>query len=240
MSYQNPAFGEVINGRMWDGTEWVPVDGLKPGDVINDSMWTGTHWVPIEQRPKPKPDPLWRRWWFVLMIGFLVFCVIAALDDNPAPPPAGQSQSTPEQPAEEEVDPDVPGIDDPVVDGDLEFTVTDVDTDIHKITGTFNQVHEPQGSYTVVEMTVRNVGDNPAHFTWDNVSGTVDGGAEIRSNATGSYYANDQGQAGPFIRDLNPSAKIEVAIVFDVPDGMELKTVVGHDSLLSDGAVITL
>lgn len=237
MSYQNPAFGEVVNGRMWTGAEWVPVEGLKPGDVIGAYMWTGTHWVEATPNRPGKPEkPVWQKWWFILIAAVLILAVIGTLDDDPAPPPAAQGQEQ----KEEEPDPSVPGLRDPTTDGDLEFTVTDSDADVHEIPGSFNLVHEPSGSFTLVQMTVRNVGDNPARFNWDNVEGTIADGTKIKAHSVGSYYANDRGQAGPFTRDLNPAATIEVTIAFDIPEGSELKTVICHDSLYSDGTEIVL
>lgn len=239
MSKQNPHFGEVIDGRMWDGTEWVPVDGLKPGDVIGEMMWTGTHWVPVNPRTEPRSEkPLWQKWWFIAIVAFLILSAMAALDSDPEPQTPAPAAA--EQPVEEEPDPSKPGLDDPVVDGDLEFTVTDVDTGADEIPGSFNQVHEASGSFTLVEMKIKNVGDNPADVSWNNVDGTVDGDVEIESSAVASFYANDRDTAGPFVHDINPGAWIEVTIVFDVPDGMELETVIGHDSVFSDGAVVYL
>lgn len=39
---ENPRYGDVVSGLMYDGTDWVPVS---PGDVVDGFKWTGSAWV---------------------------------------------------------------------------------------------------------------------------------------------------------------------------------------------------
>ena len=90
-----------------------------------------------------------------------------------------------------------------------------------------------EGRFVVVKMTVTNV--TGARQTFHSGFNTVsDGSTEYRvDEATWSYV-------GEAAKDVGPGASTDVAIVFDVPKGAELQSIVLRDGPQSAGVSVPL
>jgi len=90
-----------------------------------------------------------------------------------------------------------------------------------------------EGRFVVVKMTVTNV--TGARQTFHSGFNTVsDGSTEYRvDEATWSYV-------GEAAKDVGPGASTDVAIVFDVPKGAELQSIVLRDGPQSEGVSVPL
>jgi hypothetical protein len=90
-----------------------------------------------------------------------------------------------------------------------------------------------EGRFVVVKMTVTNV--TGARQTFHSSFNTVsDGSTEYRvDEATWPFV-------GEAAKDVAPGASTDVAIVFDVPKGAELRSIVLRDGPLSEGVSVPL
>jgi hypothetical protein len=124
----------------------------------------------------------------------------------------------------------------PAKDGKFEFTVTGMKCGTKEVGGEFGV--KAQGEFCLVDVTVRNVAttaelfDSNSQKAYD-AKGTeysVDGGAEV--------YVNDQNQT--FLENINPGNKVNGKLVYDVPAGTELTSIVVHESMFTAGIRIPL
>lgn len=134
-------------------------------------------------------------------------------------------------------EPEVPGLNDPVRDGQFEFTVLGV-TCGHEAVGEQWWRREAQGEFCIVELSVRNIGTEARHFA---------DGAQKAKGPEGNTYAADTG-AGVIVNGsgdavwhvINPGNAITAKIVYDVPPGATLASLELHDSVFSGGVTVEL
>jgi hypothetical protein len=110
-------------------------------------------------------------------------------------------------------------------EGGLAFTVTSVDLGQPKIGN-----RTPEGTFVVVSMKVRNVGNWPR---------TVYCQDQRLTDLTGRSYDNAV-PVGPVedMIDIKPGARVAVQCAFDVPVGTLAGAVEVHDQAFSDGVTV--
>ncbi|MFE2997336.1 DUF4352 domain-containing protein [Nocardia sp. NPDC059246] len=149
---------------------------------------------------------------------------------NAPAPAAGAPAPTTEKPP-------APGLNAPVRDGKFEFVVTDIQTGIKQV-GTNPYLRKTaQGSYTIISLTVRNIGKVPYGFSpsdqdvYDaqNRKFSNDAAAAMNLQSDTSLYAN-----------LNPGNSITAQVVYDLPADSTPDHIVLHDSMFSGGATVSL
>lgn len=224
----------------------------KVGDVENGHMWNGTTWVPVTDAP-PAARPWYKKKRYIILGAIAVLVIIIAAtssgssDDETAAPapsdgativPAPSDGATVVPDEGEQAEPDVPGVGDPVRDGKFEFTVTSIETGVTSVGDGDFLTAEPQGTFTLVNMTVANIGDEPQTFFDSNQEGVDDQGRELAPDTSAGLYANEAAQG--FIEEINPGNSINVIVVFDVAAGIELASIIVHDSAFSDGVEVAL
>lgn len=123
----------------------------------------------------------------------------------------------------------------PVRDGKFEFTVTKVEPGVKNVGGEYGQ--NAQGSYTLVHVTVKNIGDQAQSMSDSDQKAT---------DAKGTQYSVDS-MAGAYIQgndvlfnQINPGNQIKGTLVFDVPAGTQLTQIEFHDSMFSGGVKASL
>jgi len=250
MSQQHPQYqiGDVVNGHRWTGVIWEPV---APAESQ----------LPPAGGPPPVKKAWYTKWWVIGLLAFAVIVVLAGIfgggDDqtatsSPAPDevatqpaadePADEQTTKKSEPVDEqaeEAEPAEPaaGVGDAVRDGKFEFTVTNVETGVDEVGDEFLS-SQAQGSYTLVAMTVENIGEEAQTFFSDNVTGTDSKGRELASDSEAGIYANEDNTG--WIEEINPGNSIEAIVVFDVAKGADLLAINVHDSAFSGGAQISL
>ncbi|MEU4692391.1 DUF4352 domain-containing protein [Actinoplanes sp. NPDC023714] len=122
-------------------------------------------------------------------------------------------------------------------DGSLEFTVTKLECGKAGVGESVLAV-EAQGSFCIVSVTVKNVGQEAQTF---------DGSSQKAYDAKGTQYSNDGSaelalntSASTFLEQINPGNKVTGKLVYDVPKGTELTEIELHESFLSAGVKIPL
>lgn len=129
-----------------------------------------------------------------------------------------------------------PGIGDPVKSGDLQFTVTKVVRDRTKV-GQEYLTETAQGRYTLVYVTVRNVGDDSETLLdddqkikdTDNKTYSPDSTAEI------SMKNNDV-----FFEQINPGNAVDGVLVYDMPVGVRATAIDFNGGLFEDAKTVQL
>lgn len=127
-----------------------------------------------------------------------------------------------------------PAVGDRVRDGKFEFRVTGVLT-ARKV-GSAYLSKTAQGRFYRVNVTVRNVGDEPQ---------TLDSSSQKLYDAAGREYAAD-GEAGmyidskAFLEDINPGNSVKAALVYDLPKNVKPAVIELHDSPFSGGVKVRL
>ena len=121
-------------------------------------------------------------------------------------------------------------------DGSFEFTVTKVKTGV-KVIGSGYLTQKPQGQYTLVTMTVKNIGDQMHPYADSDQQGVTTNGSQVSADPTASMY---MGSTQTAFANINPGNHITTTVVFDIPKDQKVTKVVVHDSSLSDGATLNI
>ena len=125
----------------------------------------------------------------------------------------------------------------PVRDGKFEFVVTKVETSAQVGSQYVNKT--AQGQFVLITMTVKNIGSVPQTMFDANQEALDPKGARYHSDSGAGIYANSD-VAQTWITPINPGNAITGKVVFDVPVGVTLRTVVLHDSAYSGGVKVDL
>lgn len=142
-----------------------------------------------------------------------------------------------EEPAEEEASSEF-GIGDPARDGKFEFVVSGVECGVEEVGDEFLN-ETAQGQFCLVTMSVTNIGDESQFFDAGSQKGLTDTGATVDASGTASLYANEEG--GSFLEDINPGNTIsDVVVVYDIAPDQSLEAVELHDSMFSDGVIVSV
>ncbi len=130
-----------------------------------------------------------------------------------------------------------PGIGDPVRDGKFEFTVTKVKRGVPSVGSDFMQ-EKAQGSYTLVYLTVKNIGDQGQYFTDDNQKVLDASGRQFEADSTADMSVD--GNDNVLFQQINPGNSIQGVLVFDLPKGTKATSMELHDSMFSGGTTVQL
>lgn len=129
------------------------------------------------------------------------------------------------------------GIGDSVRDGKFQFKVTKV-THAKRIGGRYLG-QKAQGEYTILHITVTNIGseaqnlDDSAQFVYDAK------GRKFSADSTADIYANGSSNS-VFFNQINPGNTVRGKIAFDLPKGDTAVKAELHDSVFSGGVVVSL
>jgi hypothetical protein len=125
----------------------------------------------------------------------------------------------------------------PIADGRFEFTVTGVKCALEQV-GNGQLSQQAQGQYCLVDLSVKNVGASAEVFS--DI-------AQTAYDASGNQYSADSGAAiyankeySTFVAQISPGRAVTGRLVFDVPTGTRLESIVLHESLFSAGVKIPL
>jgi hypothetical protein len=94
-----------------------------------------------------------------------------------------------------------------------------------------------QGTFVVVTMSVRNIGDEPQNYFGQNQKLIDSIGREYGSSSQADMYMNSGSNP---MGDINPGNAIQMKLAFDVPPNTKVGTLELHDSMLSGGVKVLL
>lgn len=229
--YGQPQYGQPQHGQQQPYGQQQPQYGQPYGQQPYGTPPPG---YPMQTPPPPVKKR--RRWpWIVggiVLVGILgcagVFAFVLhgtgkalnELDDNSKGKNAAAGQMN--QPAK---------------DGKFEFTVSSMKCGVPSV-GPAEYGQKAQGEFCLVSISVKNVG-NTAEVFLDVTQKAYDAkGVEYSVDSGAGVYANED--SSTFLQQLNPGNTVKGKLVFDVPKGTKLASVVLHDSLFSAGVKVPL
>lgn len=154
------------------------------------------------------------KWFGIALALFLVISVVASMGEEDNTPSSTQSAQT-EQSAEQEEVEESFGIGDTVQTGDLSASVDNVSR-ASVVESAFSQEVPSTGNYLLVDVTVRNDGNESVTVDNNNFK-LVKGEMTYNSDSTATRYANEDSNSF-FLNSLNPEATLSGTIVFDISE----------------------
>lgn len=148
-----------------------------------------------------------------------------------------KARATKPAPATSSAEPAGPGIGAEVRDGKFAFTVTKIKCGVRKVGDNVLNARA-QGQFCLVNLTVKNVGDEPQVMFSANQKGYI-GDREYAVDDAATIYASGS-SASPWLTEVNPGNSLTGPIVFDIPKGQHLTKLVLHDSAFSGGVEVNL
>lgn len=131
------------------------------------------------------------------------------------------------------------GLNEPVQDGTMVFTVTNVTT--AKTLGNSYTQKNAQGTFYVVTLKIENKGNKTTTFDSSMGKITDDKGREFERSTEGQTAKGlAQGNVDLFLQQIQPSLSVTGDMVFDLPPDVQNPMLVVKGSLFSNGAKIKL
>lgn len=155
-----------------------------------------------------------------------------AAADNKASDAAKSSDASEAPKSEEATGDKLPGVGTPVRDGKFEFTITKVQRGVKSVGESF-MAENAQGEFTILSVTVKNIGDKPQTIFDSNQKAFTASGQEYSPSTSASIAMPNNSDF--FIKEVNPGNSVKGYLVFDAPAGSKLTKVELHDSMFSGG-----
>ena len=130
-----------------------------------------------------------------------------------------------------------PGIGTPVRDGKFEFTVTKVVRGQASVGEDF-MAQKAQGAYTLVYLTVKNIGDEARAFSDDNQKVMDSTGRQFEADSAADLSI--QNNDNVLFSQINPGNSIQGVLAFDLPKGVKATSMELHDSMFSGGVKVSI
>ncbi len=226
------------------------------GQISEDGywIWNGTEWVAntsTAQPQSPKKSSTGKK---VLIGGGIALALLIGMgmatgsgEDTASSTSVSQdatdtksetkSEAKPEAKplAQPEADPGLPGVGDKAADGKFTFVVTGV-RDGGTFVGDEYLGTEAQGRFVLVDIKVKNTGDQAQTLFGDNNVLLDAQGREFSFDSEAALYMDQNA----WIEEINPGNAVNVTMVFDVPKKVQPTEIRLHDSMLSGGVTVDL
>jgi Domain of unknown function (DUF4352) len=201
--------------------------------------------------PPQKPKkPFFKKPWFLVLAAIVVIGVIASAvngggkgTDSTAASSSADSSSGADQssavsaaPKAEDAKPATPGIGQPAADGKFQFVVQGVDCSTKQI-GDSDFGATAQGQFCIVDLTIKNIGNEPQSFLGDNATLLNAEGQKFSADSEAALYLPN---SSSLYEDINPGNSLASKVIFDVPAGMTPSGIELHDSAFSGGVTVAL
>ncbi|WP_433730927.1 DUF4352 domain-containing protein [Actinoplanes sp. CA-051413] len=125
----------------------------------------------------------------------------------------------------------------PAKDGKFEFTVTKMKCGVASV-GPADFGEKAQGAFCLVDVSIKNVGTTAEVFNDSSQQATDAAGNVYSVDSGAAVYANED--SSTFLEQINPGNTVRGKLVFDVPEGTKLTSVVLHESMFTAGIKIPL
>lgn len=125
-----------------------------------------------------------------------------------------------------------------VRDGQLEFVVRSVQCGL-KLIGTNPRSVRPQGQFCLAKISVHNIGDRPQTLFEMEQKAIGGNGTEYSSHSIASLIANEPGNT-TWLSEIRPGGEVAGAIVYELPEGIDLARLELNDPTVPGGVAIAL
>ncbi len=123
------------------------------------------------------------------------------------------------------------------VDGKFQFTVTGMKCGI-AVVGPADFGAKAQGQFCLVDVSVKNVGTTVEVFSDTSQKAYDAAGTEFTADSGAATWANKDHST--FLESINPGNQVKGKLVFDVPEGTKLTSIVLHESMFTAGVRVPL
>jgi hypothetical protein len=177
---------------------------------------------------------------FVALIVLLASCVALIGGGETAAPPPSSEGSPSSEPQREDSKPPAEKTyktGEKATDDDYQFTVTKIKCGVSRVGDSYNN-EKAQGQFCLVNMRIKNVGDDPISFSSENQTLVDTKGKNYSPDDKAWIYLDDSDVWG----EINPGNTLKTVVPFDVPrnadaDHLLLKAGVWG---ASDGVIVKL
>jgi hypothetical protein len=138
---------------------------------------------------------------------------------------------------DEKLSTSMPGIGDNAIDGELQFTVTDVKCGIEKVGGEYLNA-EPQGQFCKIGLVIENVGNESATMYSSSQDLYDNKGRKFATDETAMIYSESENDT--WLNEINPGNSVDGFLIYDVPKDVVLDYIELHGDLFSDGVKVAL
>jgi hypothetical protein len=128
------------------------------------------------------------------------------------------------------------GMNQPVRDAGLEFTVTGIECGIARV-GSSAFGEDAQGQFCKILVTIKNIGNEAELWTDSNAYAYIAAGQKFETSSA-SFYLEDLGNG--FLENINPGNSVHGVLLYDIPQDQALVSVELHADFLSRGVTVKL
>ncbi|GIE98447.1 DUF4352 domain-containing protein [Paractinoplanes rishiriensis] len=125
----------------------------------------------------------------------------------------------------------------PATDGKFQFTVTDLKCGVAQV-GSKDFGEQAQGEFCLVGVAIKNVGTSAEAFSDVSQKAYDEKNTEYSVDSGAAAGANNG--ANMFLETINPGNTVKGKLVFDVPPGTKLTSIVLHESMFTAGVRVSL
>jgi hypothetical protein len=125
----------------------------------------------------------------------------------------------------------------PITDGKFQFTVSGMKCGVDEL-GPAGFGEKAQGQFCLLAVQVKNVGKSVEVFNDFNQKAYAADGTEFSVDSGAATWANKD--SSTFLESINPGNTVKGKLVFDVPEGTKLTSVVLHESEFTAGVKVPL
>lgn len=195
---------------------------------------------PYQTPPRKKRH--WVRNTFLAFCGFIALIIIIVVatnsGGNSGNTPASGGTSASHSSSAQQAESNVAKAGTAVRDGKFQFKVTSV-SQARSVGDTADGLGDTaQGQYTVLHVTVTNIGQQPQ--TLDDSSQYLYDSTGRKYDASTSADIDINGSDQVFLNDINPGNTVNGELAFDMPAGTKAVKAELHDSAFSGGAQVAL
>ena len=188
--------------------------------------------APQFSAPSPVTKKKHRKWPWIILAVFVVIGIFAVSNGNKGStttPAAPATSAAPETSA-------ASGIGTAVRDSRFEFTIQTVTPGVAGLQRNGQQIR-PQGEFTLVNVKITNIGNQPQTFFGTNTKADDSTGRQYAMNLlAAAYLPNSDSLFGP----INPGDSVVGTLVFDVHVGSTLALIELHDNAFGGEVTVQL
>lgn len=129
-----------------------------------------------------------------------------------------------------------PALGSTAADGKFAFVVWKVKCGVKSVGSGFTK-STAQGSYCLVDISVKNIGDEAQTIFSDNMKLIDEQGREFQTDSGAMMFSDSQDL---WLKEINPGIQIDGQLIFDLPPDAKPVTAELHDSAFSGGVKVDL
>jgi len=177
----------------------------------------------------------------ILLIGgiIVVLVIVGAIVSSGGDSTSNNTDNSSKSDSSESSEPTTSGIGQAARDGKFEFVVKSIKCGQTTVGTNEFLTEKAQGQFCLLNITVKNIGDEPQSLFADNQYLFNASGQKYSADSTATTYAAPE-DSDTWYSEINPGNSVEGAIVFDIPKDQTPTSAELHDSAFSDGIKVNL